>query len=148
MLSVRRLVKSAYLPESDLIVRKVRAYGGEHAIWPVNYFVFAYDSPPLMSVAELIPQRTLNAQLPLGSRLDAVCVLNEGVICNKLANEMFSALPDPGSSWSVCRTPRSLLLFYALLSQYFNQAWLPNFRFTDYLGQLEFSDSGGPSGSA
>lgn len=47
------------------------------------------------------------------------------------------------SSWQICRTSRSLLLFYALLSNYFNQAWLPNFRFKDYLGNLEFTDSGG-----
>jgi hypothetical protein len=142
MLSVRRLVKSAYLPESNLIIRKVRAYGGQHPIWPVNYFVFAYDSVPLMTVAESIRERTLAEGLPLTSRLDTVCVLNQGVICNRLADGTFSALPEPGSSWQVCRTSKSLLLFYALLSNYFNQAQLPNFRFKDYLGKLEFTDLG------
>jgi len=142
MLSVRRLVKSAYLPESDVIVRSVRAYGAQHPIWPVNYFVFAYDSPRLIAVAELIRRRTLADDLPFTSRLDTICVLNRGVISNQLADGSISALPEPGSSWQVCRTSKSLLLFYALLSNYFNQAWLPNFRFKDYLGNLEFTDSG------
>lgn len=142
MLSVRRLVKSAYLPQSDLIVHNVRAYGGQHPIWPVNYFVFAYDSPQLMTVAELIRTRTLSDGLPFTSRLDTVCVLNQGVICNRLADGSIDALPAPGSDWQVCRTSKSLLMFYALLSNYFNQAWLPNFRFKDYLGKMEFTDLG------
>ena len=46
--------------------------------------------------------------------------------------------PQPGTNLHVVQTNRSLLLFYALTSVYFNQANVPNFNFNSYLGELKF----------
>jgi len=138
MESVRNLRKTAYLKPAGPIIYSVNLYGREWEIWPINYYVFAYDSIDLMALAEHIHERHQTKKLPEPSRIDSVCVLDKGVICNQRADGKFDALPQPGSKLYVCKTARSLLLFYALTSTYFNQAMLPNFRFTDYLGNMTF----------
>jgi hypothetical protein len=67
-----------------------------------------------------------------------VCVLDRGVICNRALDGTFDGLPTPTSSLFVCNTNKSLLLLYTLASRYFNQTWLPSFRFKDYLGEMTF----------
>ena len=138
MESVKRLRKIAYIEPAGPIIHRANLYGKEWKIWPINYYVFAYDSIELMTLAEHIDERHQNKKLPEHLRIDTVCVLDKGVICNQRTDGKVDALPQPGSKLYVCKTSRSLLLFYALTSTYFNQARLPNFRFTDYLGKLTF----------
>lgn len=140
MLSVRALEKRAYVRPSGPIRNAVVAYGQEWEIYPVNYFVFAFDSVDLMTIAEHLCARTLADALPFERRIDSICVLDKGVICNLLPDGAYDALPQPGSGWNVCRTPDALLLFYTLLSRYFNQTWLPSFQFREYLGEMEFRE--------
>jgi hypothetical protein len=136
--SVRNLRKSAYVKPAGAIIYSDNLYGREWEIWPINYYAFAYDSIKLMTLAKHIHVRHQTKELPEHSRIDTICVLDKGVICNQQADGKFDALPQPGSKPYVCMTTRSLLLFYALTSKYFNQARLPNFRFTDYLGKMTF----------
>lgn len=140
MESVRNLKKTTYYKPkpSSRITRSVDLYGKEWEIWPINYYVFAYDSIELIALLSHIKERHQIKGLPKHSRIDSVCVLDKGVICNQLADGNFSALPQPGSKLFACKTAKSLLLFYVLTSHYFNQAWLPNFRFTDYVRHLTF----------
>jgi hypothetical protein len=136
MESVRNLKKTAYITEP--ITYSHSLYGRKWEVWPINYYVFAYDSIDLMTLAEHTHKRHQTKSLPEHSRIDTICVLDKGVICNLLPDRTFDALPMPGSKLNVTMTDRALLLFYALTSRYFNQARLPIFRFTDYLGQLTF----------
>lgn len=138
MLSVRRLEKKAYYPPGGVIVNYEKLYGRQWSIWPLNYFVFAFDSIALMNLGNLIHTAHINRSLPEWSRIDTVCVLDKGVIHNALADGTIDALPEPNSRLNVCETDRALLLFYALISHYLNQARLPSFRFANYLGQLSF----------
>jgi len=138
MESVRNLKKTAYVKPAGVIIYSDILYGREWEIWPINYYVFAYDSIDLMTLSEHICERHQTKKLPEHSRIDTVCVLDKGVICNQLTDGKFDALPEPGSKLYICKTVRSLLLFYSLTSKYFNQARLPNFQFTDYLGKMTF----------
>ena len=138
MESVRNLKKTAYYKPSGAIIYSDKLYGREWEIWPINYYVFAYDSIDLMTLVKYIDEKHQTKKLPEHSRIDTVCVLDKGVICNKQADGKFNALPQPGSSLFVSNTTRSLLLFYTLTNHYFNQARLPNFRFKDYLGEIIF----------
>lgn len=140
MLSVRKLKKSAYYRETgDIVLHSVSLYGQECEIWPTNYFVFAFDSTDLTKLRDKLEAMHLQHSLPESSRVDCVCVLDKGVILNYMEhNDTFtvSALPEPGR-WLVAReTKRSLLLFYTLITHFLNQADMPRFRFTDYLGEL------------
>jgi hypothetical protein len=136
LLSVKKLVKSAYYKFKGPISRTVNLYGREWEIWPVNYYIFAYNSIELETLGGHL--KALNTGLPEHSRIDTICVLDKGVICNQNDDGMVDALPQPGSKLFVCNTNRALLLFYALISNYLNQAWLPDFRFKDYLGLIAF----------
>jgi len=136
MESVRNLRKTAYVKSEGPIIHLDNLYGGEWEIWPTNYYVFVYDSIELTTLVKHINVR--HKKLPEHSRIDTICVLDKGVICNQQADGKLDALPQPGSKLFVCETTQSLLLFYTLTSRYFNQARLPNFRFTDYLGKMTF----------
>jgi len=136
MESVRNLKKTAYFKPSGPIIYKDNLYGSEWEIWPVNYYVFAYDSIDLLTLAAHIDKTHQNKKLPEYSRVDIVCVLDKGVILNMYTDGKLGALPQPNSKLYVSTTTRSLLLFYTLTSHYFNQARLPNFRFLDYLGNM------------
>jgi hypothetical protein len=141
MLSVKDLVKKAfYNTNNGVISKKVQLYGQEWDIWPVNYYIFAYDSIELETIGNHLLTAIKKYNLPVYKRIDAVCVLDKGVICNMSPGGMVDATPAPDSNLFVCKTKRSLLLFYSLVSNYFNQAWMPNFRFKDYLGFLKFGE--------
>lgn len=138
MQSVKQLKKTAFLPENGNITRSVDMYGQNWAIWPVNYYVFAFGGVDLTSIAQRLQQLTIEAAAPAASRVDMVCILDRGVICNRTSDGLFDALPTPTSNLFVCNTAKSLLLFYTLATRYFNQVWLPSFRFKDYLGAMTF----------
>lgn len=136
--SVRLLQKTAYVEQDGAIKYVDKLYGREWEIWPVNYYIFAFSSIDLISLANSLDQMHKKFSLPEWSRVDSICVLDKGVICNQLEDGRFNALPEPNSRLFVCQTTRALLLFYSLTSRYLYQARLPNLRFTDYLGQLRF----------
>lgn len=138
MESVRKLKKTAYVTQKGHIVYSSNLYGKEWEIWPTNYYVFAYDSINLNTLAENINYKHITKEHPPHSRIDTVCVLDKGVIFNRRADGTFCALPDSGSKLCTCETKHSLLLFYTLISTYLNQVRLPHFKFNDYLGKMEF----------
>lgn len=134
--SVRSLQKLAYQPEYPL-VRSVSIYGKQLPIWPVMYFLFAYEGIDLQTLADNLAARQMNR--PLDRRIDMVCVLDQGVICNCPPDQsMYTCVPTPGSLLAPVRTRKSLLLFYTLASGPLNQVWLPTFQFANYLGQMTF----------
>jgi hypothetical protein len=142
MRSVKTLVKRAYGPEMASIKKWVPLYGQNWDIWPVNYFIFAYDSVDLTTIYRKLVEIHERLRLPPHERVDSVCVLDKGVICNThLSGPMigkYDALPDPNTHLCVVESKRALLYFYALWSPYFNSAWLPLFNFHQYLGQITF----------
>jgi hypothetical protein len=138
MQSVRDLTKSAYVSGPDPQRYAVSVYGRDWPIYPVNYFVFAYDSMDLTKIAEIMRDRWVAEQRPAWSRIDTVCVLDKGVITNQVADNQFDALPNDQGAIQVTATEDALLLFYTLLSRYFNQTVLPPFSFVPYLGELTF----------
>jgi len=137
MESVRSLKKVAYYKPAG-ITYVDNLYGKEWEIWPINYYVFGYDSIDIKLLAEYINKKHKEKNLLEDSRIDIVCVLDKGVILNQLSNGTVDALPQPKSKLLACPTTKSLLLFYALISTYLNQTRLPNFRFKDYIANMKF----------
>lgn len=145
MLSVRALEKTAYFRSEGIIQQVLRTYGQEWEIYPVNYFVFAFDSVDLMTLGNALIEESRSRPPAASLQVDSICVLDKGVICNQTADGMIDALPQPGANRFVCATSDALLLFYTLLSHYFAQAWMPNFRFKDYLGEMAFGANQQPA---
>lgn len=160
MKSVRSLRKTAYfqsrLPENGYFLH----YGMNSPIWPINYFVFAFDSINLDDLREAIEQRHKAEQLPLWSRIDTICILNKGIITNlkkkSISEHLFTSkqydvfrtlpeaasnstfdyldtLPEQGTELHTIHTEKSLLLFHMLISKHLHEATMPNFNITLYL---------------
>jgi hypothetical protein len=139
MESVRALEKLAFEPDLPL-VRHVTIYGEQRQIWPVMYFLFAYDSIDIQNLAVTLAAKQMTR--PLDHRIDTVCVLDQGVVCNCPKDQsMYTCVPVPGSLLATVRTKKALLLFYALITGALNQVWLPMFQFGTYLGQMTFGDN-------
>jgi hypothetical protein len=134
MYSVRRLSKKAYFSEQTWFDH----YGGHWEILPINYFVFAFDSPDLRELGTLINARHQAEQLQPWSRIDTVCVLDKGLITNRHHDGLLDALPYPDTHMDVVLTKRSVLLFYALVMNYLGSVNMPRFVFTDYIKGIRF----------
>jgi hypothetical protein len=134
--SVRALEKLAFEPDYP-VVRAIELYGQSAKIWPVMYFVFAFAGIDLQTITENLAARQKNR--PLNRRVDMICVLDQGVICNCPPDQsMYTCVPTPGSLLTSVRTKKALLLFYTLLSAPLSRVWMPIFEFTRYLGQMTF----------
>jgi hypothetical protein len=140
MRSVRRLQKTAYYPLT-LLDHSIVAYGQEWDIWPTNFFLFAFDSIALSTLGDALIEMHERDGLPVHQRIDTVCVLDKGLILNRpQKEERLDALPSPGSVLRLVPTERALLLFYTKISNYLNQARLPDFRFSAYTRGVNFLD--------
>jgi hypothetical protein len=136
MLSVKSLVKKAYFEQKGIIVTTHTLYGKEWNNWPIQHFVFAYDSTNLDSViSNLI---SLQNHDEIHKRIDSICVLGKGVILNQGSNGMFCALPSPGSITLASATSKPLLLFYVLISVILNQASMKPFNVMSYIKEMAF----------
>lgn len=139
MESVKSLKKQAFYKENGaIILHNCEMYGKTWEIWPVNYFVFAYDSIDLNTIAEYIHEYNQDKNYPIENSIDTLCVLSKGIICNQNKDGLLDALPSPGSKLHVSKTTRTLLLFFTLTARYFNQVTMPNFNFLPYLGKMSF----------
>ena len=136
MQSVKALVKAAYFNEKGAIASTHALYGREWKYWPVHYFVFTYDSTNLQSVVDNL--NLLQGSDEIHKRIDAVCVLEKGVIMNQGPDGMFSALPAPGSRAVANFTSKPLLLFYSLISAVLNQATMNPFNLIPYIKGMSF----------
>ena len=136
MQSVKALEKKAYFSDRGAIVTTHTLYGKEWDCWPIQHFVFAFDSNGLDSVLD-----NLNAcqdKNEIHKRIDSICVLEKGVIMNQSQDGMFSALPVSGSRAVASFTSKPLLLFYALISVILNQASMKSFNLMPYIKEMKF----------
>ncbi|MEE7627226.1 DUF6602 domain-containing protein [Methylobacter sp. Wu8] len=136
MQSVKALNKKAYFEDKGVIVSTKTLYGKEWDYWPIQHFVFAFDSPSLDSVLS-----NLNAYQNHNEphkRIDSICILEKGVIMNQSQDGMFSALPDSGSKVVARGTSKPLLFFYTLISIFLNQASMKYFNLMPYIKEMKF----------
>lgn len=136
MKSVKSLEKQAFFYKQGPIVSKKSLYGSEWGIWPMQHFVFAFDSPGLDSVKSNLDG--LQGNDPVHRRIDMICVLDKGVVINSTRNGNISALPEPGSKTIGYETKNALLLFYILSSVILNQADMDPFNIHPYIRDLRF----------
>ena len=136
MQSVKALEKKAYFNQKGVIVTTQTLYGREWNYWPIQHFVFSFDSPGLDSVLD-----NMNAyqnKNEIHKRIDSICILEKGVIMNQSPDGMFSALPVPGSKAVASFTSKPLLLFYTLISVILNQASMKSFNLMPYIKEMKF----------
>lgn len=118
MNSVRMLKREAYYPSGYAFL----TYGVSSDIYLTNYFIFAFDSIDLWTIAHAMDAKHESEKMQPQSRIDMICILEKGVICNG-ANEMMQALPETESELVILENATTaLLVFYILMSDILNQA--------------------------
>lgn len=131
MCSVKAMAKSAFYDEGQ-VLRPTVAYGSEYRDWPVMYFVFAFDSAPLKSVAARLSALTAEKSAAIDKRIDSIFTVQRGLLTN--FNGYVNALPQPDSHLVGIKQD-AFVMFYALLSHYMNQVYMRSFNFKPYLAQ-------------
>jgi hypothetical protein len=137
MKSVKSLQKTAYAPLYQDTPITWNLYGTDEPIWPINYYVFAFDSMDLKSIRNKIEQFHIDNLLPVSKRIDGVCVLKKGIICNYDKDNKITFLPNNETHIGEFASEKALLAFYILLSNLF-PAGMPNFVALNYLRKIPF----------
>lgn len=136
MKSVKGLRKRAYHPGRDETAARVHLYGKWWTDWPIQYYVFAFDSDDLETVADHL--LTLQTEQEDHLRIDSACILRKGVIMNQLENGQYSALPEDGARVAASFTANPLLLFHILTSRFFCQACMADVNLIPYMANIRF----------
>lgn len=138
MASVKKLQKTSFYPKKGGIIHSVSIYGKDWVIWPVHFFAFAINSMNIDTLADKIDQKHKQEKAGVDKRIDAVCVLEKGIVINKLESGTYSALPEPNSEIVFHASENPLMFFYVLISRYLNQAWMPNFNFLKFTKNVSY----------
>jgi|CXWL01.1.fsa_nt_gi hypothetical protein len=144
MLSVKKLQKTSFYPTQGATIHSVSIYGKDWTIWPVHFFAFSIDSMSIDTLATKIDQKHKEQKLDVEKRIDSVCVLEKGVIFNKLVSGSYSALPEPNSEITFHHSENPWMFFYVLISRYLNQAWIPNFNFIKFTKNIIYKSKNEP----
>jgi hypothetical protein len=117
MRSVKSLKKTAYFPGTVTTTKFV--YGQPFQRWPLQFFIFAFESDSLDTVFSHIQK--LNEEQSIENRIDAVCVLDKGLIVNS-GPEGLQPIPRPETQLIAKPSSKALLTFYAIISNLLGQA--------------------------
>ncbi|MEP0824298.1 MAG: hypothetical protein HRF40_02320, partial [Nitrososphaera sp.] len=140
MKSVKSLKKLSFVIEPSPIEYKVNMYGKLFDIWPVNYYVFAYDSIKLPTLTHVMADTYTVNRTPIEKRIDTICVLDKGVITNQLRNGALSVTGEPPARIVSTITKRALLLFYSLITSNLFHAELPKLDLNQYIKKVNLGD--------
>ena len=136
MKSVKELKKEAYFHAKGAVQYTRTLYGKLWDHWPTNHFVFAFDSTGLNSILDNLVE--LQKDMEIHKRIDAICILEKGLIINMQPDGMLSALPTEGSTIIPISTSKTLLLFYMMISVILNQATMDPLNILPYMKGIRF----------
>jgi hypothetical protein len=74
-------------------------------------------------------------RLSTWKRIDAICVMNKGIVCNVDANERIMRLPKRDTHLKEFKTENSLTIFYGLLTNLFG-ASMPILNALEYIKKI------------
>lgn len=131
----KALPRTAYLPDPSPITYTRRAYGREWSAFPPLFFVFAYEGATLDTLGQAVS--LLAASEPdIALGIDAICVLNRGVISwqEPVSGDMLMRSPS-SVVFSSETSPGDVLMFMtAALNKHLSTArYNPRFDITQYM---------------
>ncbi|MGH0255228.1 DUF6602 domain-containing protein [Sinorhizobium meliloti] len=135
MEAVKALRKAAYQSSNgEVITRTTSLYGEENSNWPIQFYVFAYESDGLETL--LYHMSRVNNGRPLSQRIDGVCVLDKGLLIHA-GPEGLQPVPFSHTSLIAKSSGKPLLTFYALLSHLYGQAFTRPISILPYIAHIE-----------
>lgn len=133
--AVKSLKKTAYQSsDGDVITRTTSLYGEKNTNWPIQFYVFAYESDSLEIVLSHVNR--LNTGRPLSQQIDAICILDKGLLVHAGPEGL---QPAPLQHTTLIAKPSSkpLLTFYALLSHLYGQAFTRSVSILPYIAHIK-----------
>ena len=133
MSSIKSLQKLAY-HKASVITNTFRLYGVENAHWPVQFYIFAYESDGLDTVLSHVSR--LNNSRPLHQQIDGVCVLDKGLVLHSGPTGI-QPVPMPNTTMGFKESSKALLTFYTLIAHTYGQAVTERFSIHHYLAHIK-----------
>lgn len=131
MQAVKSMSKTAYfLPDDGVDAYNLYGTGSVHP-WPITYSLFAYESSSFENLTSAFDKA--NGSLPVESRIDNACFLDQGALLNLTPEGSYVALPSPETTHYFGLTPHALLYWYLAASGIWFQAKHYPVRMLDYI---------------
>lgn len=135
MEAVKALRKVAYQSSNgEVITHTTSLYGEENLNWPIQFYVFAYESDGLETLLSHVNR--LNSGRPLSQQIDAICVLDKGLLVNA-GPEGLQPVPFNHTTLIAKPSSKPLLTFYALVSHLYGQAFTRPVSILPYIAHIE-----------
>jgi len=131
MKALKALKKLAYHPNRSTTTKSL--YGQDTVYWPLQFFLFAYESDSLETVLGHV--KRLNAGQPIDQQIDMVCILDKGLIVN-LAPDGLEPIPMPNTQLIAKESSNALLTFYGLIAHLMGQATSEPIAVNHYLAHI------------
>ena len=128
----KQLKKLTYQPQTGDVVARSTAYGKSYDYFPMYGLVFAYGSTKLNDLAKLMWE--LQEDRPCDTWIDAVVVLDAGMLMYRDANGAPTPRPAPDHKLAVIESDSALLPATLTIQSAFTGAWMPNATLGAYLG--------------
>lgn len=135
MESIKNLKKIAYQnKKADPISRTACLYDIENENWPIQFYIFAYESDGLDVLLSHVVE--MNSRNPISMQIDGVCVLDKGLLVHS-GPEGLQPLSVSGTSMIAKQSSKPLLTFYALLSHLYTQAFTKPVSIVKYMSHID-----------
>jgi hypothetical protein len=128
----KKLKKLTYQPQTGDIVMSSRAYGQSYDYFPMYGLVFAYSSTDLVDLAKLLWE--LQADTPCDTWIDAIIVLDRGMLSYLHADGKQNVRPAPGCKLAAIASDTALLPATLTIQTAFTGVWMPHATLGAYLG--------------
>jgi hypothetical protein len=132
MKAFKQLDKSAFHPNRATTSKLLYGMPSQH--WPVQFFIFAYESDSLETVLGHVER--LNASQSIHQRIDLVCILDKGLILN-VSPEGIEPMPMPNTNLIAKPSSKALLTFYTVLIHLYGQAMSEPIFMAAYLKHIQ-----------
>jgi hypothetical protein len=97
------------------------------------YFLFSFSSSADMALVTELNRLDKQHSSELHMRIDTVLMLDRGLITNATLENSLEGTPSVNTELVFFATNHKLFAFYSLITNYLNQATMPDFRFLNYL---------------
>ncbi len=134
----KSLRKLTYVPQTGDIQWGIDAYGTHFEYFPMYGLVFAYSSTKLPALADAL--WGLQQSVPVEAWIDAVVVLDQGVLFYTDPGGGFASRPQPGCSLAAISSDVALVPATLAIQTAFGGVWMPPAKLGPYTGPEPWGD--------
>ncbi len=136
---LKNFPKVAFEPQTGFVKNYFNLYNKELEYFPTVGFIFAYDSIDLLHLKNELQE--IQDNNPLEHRVDAIWVLNKGMIVNwDNATNKIVHTPNQNTKLIAVTSENPLLMMTIHLQQLFQAAWMQPFKILPYMQNVNYGN--------